>query len=112
MRILLTGAAGFIGGRVHAALRSAGHDVVAVDTLLEAAHGPGGVLPEVHIEFEFTKVKSGKRLQWYPGNFHVSIIKGIIGEFSSVYCSTNKLHFFNLINQNFYFTGAARTHSA
>ena len=46
MRVLLTGAAGFIGGRVHAALRSAGHDVVAVDTLLEAAHGPGAVLPE------------------------------------------------------------------
>lgn len=46
MRVLLTGAAGFIGGRVHAALRSGGHDVVAVDTLLDAAHGPGAVLPE------------------------------------------------------------------
>jgi len=45
MRVLLTGAAGFIGGRVHAALRTDGHDVVAVDTLLDAAHGPGAVLP-------------------------------------------------------------------
>ncbi|WP_231987399.1 NAD-dependent epimerase/dehydratase family protein, partial [Mycobacterium sp. E2238] len=40
MRVLLTGAAGFIGSRVDAALRAAGHDVVGVDVLLPAAHGP------------------------------------------------------------------------
>ena len=45
MRVLLTGAAGFIGSRVDAALREAGHDVVAVDALLAAAHGPNPVLP-------------------------------------------------------------------
>ncbi len=45
MRVLLTGAAGFIGSRVDAALRAAGHDVVAVDALLPAAHGPHPVLP-------------------------------------------------------------------
>jgi dTDP-L-rhamnose 4-epimerase len=45
MRMLLTGAAGFIGSRVGAALRAAGHDVVGVDTLLPAAHGPNPVLP-------------------------------------------------------------------
>ena len=45
MRVLLTGAAGFIGSRVGAALRAAGHDVVGVDTLLPAAHGPNPVLP-------------------------------------------------------------------
>ena len=45
MRVLLTGAAGFIGSRVDAALRAAGHDVVAVDALLPAAHGPNSVLP-------------------------------------------------------------------
>ncbi|MDT5257752.1 MAG: dTDP-L-rhamnose 4-epimerase [Mycobacterium sp.] len=45
MRVLLTGAAGFIGSRVDAALRAAGHDVVAVDALLPAAHGPNPVLP-------------------------------------------------------------------
>ena len=39
MRVLLTGAAGFIGARVHAALREAGHDVLAVDAMLPAAHG-------------------------------------------------------------------------
>jgi dTDP-L-rhamnose 4-epimerase len=43
--VLLTGAAGFIGSRVDAALRAAGHEVVAVDVLLAAAHGPNSVLP-------------------------------------------------------------------
>ena len=46
MRVLLTGAAGFIGSRVDAALRAAGHDVVALDVLLPAAHGPNAVLPQ------------------------------------------------------------------
>lgn len=45
MRVLLTGAAGFIGSRVHAALRSAGHDVVAVDAMLPAAHGDHAAVP-------------------------------------------------------------------
>ncbi|MEV6929852.1 NAD-dependent epimerase/dehydratase family protein [Dactylosporangium sp. NPDC051485] len=38
MRILVTGAAGFIGGHVSAALRAAGHDVVALDALHPMAH--------------------------------------------------------------------------
>lgn len=46
MRVLLTGAAGFIGSRVDAALRAAGHEVVGVDVLLPAAHGPNPVLPQ------------------------------------------------------------------
>ncbi|HET6732175.1 NAD-dependent epimerase/dehydratase family protein [Mycobacterium sp.] len=45
MRVLLTGAAGFIGARVDAALRDAGHDVVAVDAMLSAAHGPDAEPP-------------------------------------------------------------------
>ncbi|KUH97307.1 NAD-dependent epimerase/dehydratase family protein [Mycobacterium sp. IS-3022] len=45
MRVLLTGAAGFIGARVDAALREAGHDVIAVDAMLPAAHGPGAEAP-------------------------------------------------------------------
>lgn len=39
VRVLLTGAAGFIGSQVRAQLASAGHDVVAFDCLLPAAHG-------------------------------------------------------------------------
>lgn len=46
MRVLLTGAAGFIGSRVQAALTAEGHDVVAADIMLDAAHGPGAVLPD------------------------------------------------------------------
>ncbi len=46
MRILLTGAAGFIGSRVHARLTDAGHDVVAVDVMLPAAHGEGSSVPD------------------------------------------------------------------
>ncbi len=45
MRVLLTGAAGFIGARVDAVLRAAGHEVVGVDMLLPAAHGPDAPLP-------------------------------------------------------------------
>lgn len=46
MRVLLTGAAGFIGSRVASALRSEGHDVVGVDVMLAAAHGPDSALPD------------------------------------------------------------------
>lgn len=45
MKVLLTGAAGFIGARVDAALRASGHDVVAVDAMLGAAHGPDAAVP-------------------------------------------------------------------
>ncbi|WP_228000417.1 NAD-dependent epimerase/dehydratase family protein [Nocardia australiensis] len=45
-RILLTGAAGFIGSHVHNALIAAGHEVVAVDVMLSAAHGPAAPVPE------------------------------------------------------------------
>lgn len=48
MRILLTGAAGFIAGHVATALTAAGHEVLGVDAMLALAHGehaepPAGV---------------------------------------------------------------------
>ncbi|MEQ6899517.1 NAD-dependent epimerase/dehydratase family protein [Nocardioides sp. YIM 152588] len=39
MRVLLTGAAGFIGGAVRSALAAAGHEVVGVDLMIQQAHG-------------------------------------------------------------------------
>lgn len=46
MRILLTGAAGFIGAEIARQLAEGGHDVVGVDALIAQAHGPGAELPE------------------------------------------------------------------
>ena len=46
VRILLTGAAGFIGSRIWAALTAAGHEVVAIDAMLSAAHGDGALPPD------------------------------------------------------------------
>jgi dTDP-L-rhamnose 4-epimerase len=46
VRVLLTGAAGFIGARIGAALQDAGYDVIAVDAMLPVAHGDGAVAPE------------------------------------------------------------------
>ena len=40
MRILLTGAAGFIGTHIAAQARARGHEVLGVDAYLAAAHGP------------------------------------------------------------------------
>jgi dTDP-L-rhamnose 4-epimerase len=45
MRVVLTGAAGFIGRVTAAALADAGHEVVGVDALLADAHRPGAPLP-------------------------------------------------------------------
>jgi len=46
MRILLTGAAGFIGSHVWRALSDAGHEVIAVDAMLTAAHGDRAQPPD------------------------------------------------------------------
>jgi dTDP-L-rhamnose 4-epimerase len=45
VRVLLTGAAGFIGSRIWARLADAGHEVVAVDVMLPAAHRDGAEPP-------------------------------------------------------------------
>ena len=41
MRILLTGAAGFIGTHIGDVARERGHEVVSLDMFLDKAHGPG-----------------------------------------------------------------------
>ncbi|MCX4095377.1 NAD-dependent epimerase/dehydratase family protein [Nocardia sp. alder85J] len=46
MRVLLTGAAGFIGSHIRDALLDAGDEVVAADLMLAAAHGPAATVPE------------------------------------------------------------------
>ncbi|HJQ06329.1 MAG TPA: NAD-dependent epimerase/dehydratase family protein [Nocardioides sp.] len=46
MRVLLTGSAGFIGSAVRSALEDAGHEVVAVDLMLPAAHGATPAAPD------------------------------------------------------------------
>ena len=46
MKILLTGAAGFIGLHIASALGDAGHDVVGVDALLPQAHGESVTGPD------------------------------------------------------------------
>src|SRR4051794_31147979 len=47
MRILLTGAAGFIGSQVGRQLAARGHDVVGLDCLHPAAHGKD---PTAHVK--------------------------------------------------------------
>ena len=46
LRVLLTGAAGFIGSQVLTALEGRGHEVVGVDLLLASAHGPSPTPPQ------------------------------------------------------------------
>ncbi|MGW0248710.1 NAD-dependent epimerase/dehydratase family protein [Nocardia goodfellowii] len=46
MKVLVTGAAGFLGSYVYRALSEAGHEVTGIDLLTEAVHGAGAVPPE------------------------------------------------------------------
>lgn len=51
MRVLVTGAAGFIGAAIVGQLDAAGHQVVGLDALIPEAHAAGTSLPEgMHLE--------------------------------------------------------------
>ena len=43
MRVLVTGAAGFIGSHIAETMREAGHEVRGLDSLTPAVHGAHGV---------------------------------------------------------------------
>ncbi len=45
MRVLLTGAAGFIGGSIWSSLIERGHEVTAIDAFLSSAHGESPEIP-------------------------------------------------------------------
>ena len=49
MRVLLTGAAGFIGSRIALQARDAGHEVVGLDAMLPQAHGDSTPPDGVHV---------------------------------------------------------------
>lgn len=52
MKVLVTGAAGFIGSRVCAKLADAGHEVVRIDAMLSAAHGSATTPPDGVLEVD------------------------------------------------------------
>lgn len=58
MRVLLTGAAGFIGGHILEALEAAGHEVVAIDAMLDSAHGCNPQLPDGITQVDVRDVSS------------------------------------------------------
>lgn len=51
MKVLVTGAAGFIGAAIVEQLDSSGHEVIGLDALIPEAHAAGTTLPEaMHLE--------------------------------------------------------------
>lgn len=55
MKVLLTGAAGFIGGHIAAAAVDAGHEVTGLDAMLPQAHGTGAALPDAVVRADIRK---------------------------------------------------------
>lgn len=80
MRILVTGAAGFIGSNIAIALANAGHDVVAADTFLSASFT--NLVPftgDVLTLRSHDDVASITHLGPYDVIFHQASITGVVG---------------------------------
>jgi dTDP-L-rhamnose 4-epimerase len=60
MRILLTGAAGFIGTHIGEVARERGHEVVPLDMFLDKAHGPGSSSLAERDGFEVLDLRSDR----------------------------------------------------
>jgi dTDP-L-rhamnose 4-epimerase len=60
MRILLTGAAGFIGTHIGEVARERGHEVVSLDMFLDKAHGPGSSTLAEREGFEVLDLRSDR----------------------------------------------------
>jgi dTDP-L-rhamnose 4-epimerase len=60
MRILLTGAAGFIGTHIGEVARERGHEVVSLDMFLDKAHGPGSSSLAERDGFEVLDLRSDR----------------------------------------------------
>ncbi|MGI9083924.1 MAG: NAD-dependent epimerase/dehydratase family protein [Aeromicrobium sp.] len=62
MRVLLTGAAGFIGSRIAMLARERGHDVVLLDAYLPEAHGDAPVDGSI-VRFDLRALSTGSRAE-------------------------------------------------
>jgi dTDP-L-rhamnose 4-epimerase len=60
VRVLLTGAAGFIGGHVLVALKERGHEVIAIDAFLPSAHGTSA---EISLDIDRLDVRNARAVE-------------------------------------------------
>lgn len=92
MRILVTGAAGFIGSNIAVALSAEGHDVVAADTFLSASFTnlvdfPGDVLT-LKSHDDLTSIR---KLGPFDAISHQAAITGVVGPSGENFSDQNRM---------------------